>query len=489
MAPLRPARLHPHLFEIAAWPWLERLSGRIGRPVTLADVPENDWDSLLAPGFDYVYLMGVWHRSPLGRAIAREHEDLRQEYDRVLPGWTPDDVPGSPFSMSAYEPDARMGGWPGLGAARAALHARGARLIVDFVPNHTGFDCPWVATHPERYVLGREQDLHASPSAFRRVGGAIVACGRDPLFPPWTDVAQLNYFNPETRSAMRGVLREIAAHADGVRCDMAMLLLDEVFERTWRPVLRDDWPALAEPFWPEAIAGAPLLYLAEVYWDLEWTLQQQGFHFTYDKRLLDRLLDGAAAPVRDHLGADAPFRDRLARFIENHDERRSADAFETRLAAAATAVAMLPGLRVFFDGQFDGARLRVPVQLGRWPVEPSDTAVRDLYRRLMGAAADDLFHAGEWRLLPVRSESADAPIAWEWRLEDQWALVVINPSAREAFGRVALNPASDDETWLFEDLLDDRQYLRARADLTTDGLPVVLAAGHAHLFRVRAATA
>ena len=81
-------------------------------------------------------------------------------------------------------------------------------------------------------------------------------------------------------------LERIATMCDGVRCDMAMLILPDVFERTWgrRP----------EPFWPRTIervrkAAPSFLFMAEVYWDLEWELQQQGFNYTYDKRLYDRL--------------------------------------------------------------------------------------------------------------------------------------------------------------------------------------------------------
>ena len=195
----------------------------------------------------------------------------------------------------------------------------------------------------------------------------IIACGRDPNFPPWRDVAQLNYFNPDTRLAMAGELRTIAAHCDGVRCDMAMLVLNDVFERTWRDVLRDRWTAPDDEFWPETIRGLPkLLFLAEVYWDLEWTLQQQGFHYTYDKRLLDRLRGSTADDVRGHLRAEPDYSERMARFLENHDEPRSAASLAHRLPAAAAIFATLPGMRFYFDGQIEGRSIRTPVQLARW---------------------------------------------------------------------------------------------------------------------------
>jgi hypothetical protein len=133
-------RSHPHLFEISAWPWLERLSRAEHRDVTLATVPDRYWDRVAADGFDAVFLMGVWRRSPTGRAIARSERSLVAAYDRVLPEWTEADIPGSPYSVQAYEPDERMGGWDGLATARRALGRRHISLILDFVTNHTGFD-------------------------------------------------------------------------------------------------------------------------------------------------------------------------------------------------------------------------------------------------------------------------------------------------------------------------------------------------------------
>jgi hypothetical protein len=482
-------RRHPHLYELSAWPWLERLSRREGRVVTLADVPPADWNALASQGFDFVFLMGVWQRSAVGRDIARRDPDLRHEYDRALPAWSESDVPGSPYCIDAYVPEARMGGWAGLECARRELRARGVGLVLDYVPNHTGFDHPWVSAHPERYVLGTADDGRMRPGEFRRAGAHLVACGRDPFFPPWRDVAQLNYFNPETRAAMRGTLREIARHCDGVRCDMAMLVLTDVFERTWRHVLRDRWPRPSSEFWPEATREVPsLIYLAEVYWDLEWTLQQQGFHFTYDKRLLDRLRAAQGEDVRLHLTADAPFRDRLVRFLENHDEARSAAVFGTRLPAAATLAATLPGLRFFFDGQLTGARLRVPVQLGRWPDEPADPSIADLYRVLLTATGQPIFHDGEWQLLDV-SRVGDVPfpglIAYRWRLGRELAIVVVNVGDSPAEGHVAVAAdLPDGDEFDFHDRVGGETYRWGRQSLVSHGLYVRLLPGQAHVFVV-----
>ena len=466
--------------------------------VTLADIAADTWDDVVAPGYDLVFLMGVWERSPFGREIARADAALRREYDLALPDWTPDDVVGSPYCIRNYVPDARVGGWDGLIAAREALHGRGVRLVVDFVPNHTAFDHPWVSAFPDRYVRGSRDDAHARPGEFRlvdtREGPSFIACGRDPYFPPWRDVAQLDYFNAETRAAVIDVLRQLAGHCDGVRCDMAMLVVNDVFARTWP---RPGVTAPAGEFWPEAIAAVPgLTWVAEVYWDLEWTLQQQGFHYTYDKRLLDRLRaalvwqSGSVQAVRDHLGADAGFSARLVRFLENHDEERSASTFGDRLPAAAAGTMALPGLRFMFDGQREGRRVRAPVQLARWLDEPPNEGVRELYERLMAAVNEPIFHGGDWALLdvgPAGDATSDELVCWRWRCGDDLSVVAVNLGSGPAQGNVRIAghlPAG--AAFDFVDVLSGNTYRWQRAALDATGLYVRLNRGRAHLFQVTA---
>jgi hypothetical protein len=485
-------RPHPHLLEISAWPWLERLSREAGRRLTLADVPPVHWDRMAADGFDALFLMGVWRRSAIGRGIARTDAALVAEYDRVFPGWTAADVPGSPYSIQAYEPDDRMGGWTGLDAARRELRGRNIHLILDFVPNHTAFDHDWMEAHADRYVLGNADDYAEAPSEFRPTpDGRYVACGRDPYFLPWTDVAQLNYFNPDTRAAMQETLRTIAAHCDGVRCDMAMLVLNDVFGRTWRRLLRGEWPRPQDEFWTAATRAVPgLTYLAEVYWGREGTLLDQGFHFAYDKRLLDCLRSAdAGACVRHLLAGDPHHGARLARFIENHDEPRSAATLGGRLAAAAAMAATLPGMRFFYDGQFDGRRIKPPVQLGAWPEEPPDGSVRAMYDRLLPFASADLLHRGVWAMLPVSSAGDHTfwdVVAYRWRTAKDLAVIVSNPGDCQAQANVAI--AGDllpGEAFDFEDALTGARYRWTRESLEASGLYVRLEPGQAHLFHVR----
>lgn len=221
------------LYEISTLVWLGDLSHRHGRPVTLGDVPGEAWDSVALPGVDTVWLMGVWQRSPAGREIALRDPGLRASFREALPDVTGADITGSPYCVRDYVVDARLGGPDGLAAARAQLRARGLRLILDHVPNHVAPDHPWLTAHPDRLVRGTVDDLARAPADFIEAGAGIYARGRDPYFPPWPDVVQLNAFSEALREATVATLVSIGDQADGVRCDMAMLLMNDIVERIW----------------------------------------------------------------------------------------------------------------------------------------------------------------------------------------------------------------------------------------------------------------
>lgn len=488
------ARPHPHLYEINTWVWLEELSEKYARRVTLGNLPEEEWDALQTLGFDFVWLMGVWERSPTSRKIARAEPTLFPAYEEALPGWTPEDVVGSPYAIHAYIPDARMGTWRDVDLARAQLHARGLGLILDFVPNHTAPDHPWVRAHPDYYVQGTKEDFARDPAAFfgvtpPRGGTCYLARGCDPYFPPWTDTAQLNYFNPATRAALLGELRAMAAHCDGLRCDMAMLVLNDIFARTWGGHL-EGFERPATEFWPEAIAAAPgLVWLAEVYWDLEWQMQQLGFQFAYDKRLYDRLCHATPGEVYLHLKAEWDYQKGLVRFLENHDEPRAAVAFgNERLEAMGTLTGTLPGMRFYHHGQLEGRKQRWPVQLARAAPEAPDAQTRGFYERLLRISNEDVLHHGEWRLLgvePAGDRTCENLIAYRWRSAEAFKLVVVNLGSEQSQGQVPLADEIDASCdYDFFDQLNDVHYERKGEDLARYGLFVRLEAHHAHLFDI-----
>ena len=209
------------------------------------------------------------------------------------------------------------------------MQRHGLGLVLDYVPNHVAPDHRWLTERPECFLFGTDEELVSHPEAFVRTAAGVVANGRDPYFPPWPDVVQLNAFSPALREAVAETLIDIGGQCDGLRCDMAMLMTNEVFARTWGDRAG---PAPAADYWPTLIprvkgAHSDLLFIAEAYWDMEWTLQQQGFDLCYDKRLYDRLIGDPAESVRAHLQADGSYQERLIRFIENHDEPRAAATF------------------------------------------------------------------------------------------------------------------------------------------------------------------
>ena len=481
---------HPLIYEINTWVWLGELSREAGTRVELGTVPPAAWDAIAALGFDAVWLMGVWERSPAGLAVARANPDLAASWQRVLGEVGPGDVAGSPYCVRRYEVDEHLGGAAGLAGARAQLARRGIALLLDFVPNHVAPDHPWVTEHPEYLVTGTPADLAADPASFIRVGETVAALGRDPYFPAWPDVVQLDAFAPALRAAAADTVTAIAQQCDGVRCDMAILALTDVFARTWGD--RVGAPP-ATQYWAELVAAVRarhpgFRFVAEAYWDREWDLQQLGFDWCYDKRLCDRLVSGPAAAVRDHLGADLSYQRRLVRFLENHDEPRAAATFPPdRHRAAAVAAFTLPGARLFFEGQLEGRTVQLPVFLARRPEEPADTDLHAFYLRLLEALRDATLRTGAWELCPVEGWPGDDScadlVSWCWDGDPRW-LVVVNLGASTARGHLAVPwPDVAGRDWHLDDPTTGTSFVRAGDDLAT-ALYVELEPWSWHLLRV-----
>ena len=317
------------IYEINTWVWLTDLSRKSNAPVNLSSVPPAEWDAIAQYGFDAVWLMGVWERSPAGIAIANRDRNLMGDFLRALPDFRSEDNVGSAYCVRRYVSDQHLGGPNGLAIARQELAKRGMKLILDFVPNHMAPDSPWIVEHPEHFIQLDADHLQNEPAACARIGDKIFACGKDPYFPAWPDVVQVNAFEPGFRAAVIELLLGVAEQCDGLRCDMAMLLLNNVFNQTWRERAGE---IPTTEYWREVIAAVKrqhpqFLFIAEAYWDLEWELQQQGFDFCYDKRLYDRLEHDDVEGVRLHLNADLGYQQKLVRFIENHDEPRASVAF------------------------------------------------------------------------------------------------------------------------------------------------------------------
>jgi len=494
---------HPLVYEINTRVLLGELSRTEGKKVTLETLPDRVIDGWASLGFDAVWLMGVWTTGKRSLEIAASEPDLLKGYRQVLQDFRVQDVVGSPYAVRSYTVAPALGGASGLASIRRRLAKRGMGLILDFVCNHTARDHRWVSDHPEYYIQGEEGDDVQRPADFfsvtTKAGSKVVAFGKDPYFPGWTDTAQLNHFHPGMRRALIGKMEQIAEQCDGVRCDMAMLVLEDVFQRTWGATLASpDSSTTQGEFWKEAIAAVRaerpgFLFIAEAYWNLEWPLQQLGFDFTYDKTLYDRLLKEGATAVYEHLRAEMDYQRRSLRFIENHDEVRAARALSSPAwhCAAAALISTVPGMVLYHEGQMEGRNTRVPVQLGRRPDEPVSEQVQQFYRRLLEVVSSGPFRRGSWRLLHARAAwhenaSLNNFLAFLWQSGKEARLVVVNyaPLNGQCYLEIPLSEVKG-SAFEFRDLLSRAVFVRERSVLESKGMYFDLPPYGLHIFGVK----
>ena len=478
---------HPLLYEINTRCWLAELSARAGRQLTLADIPDPEFDSFQRCGFTHLWLMGVWS---LG-AHGKDHSERAYAGREAEFGCS--DVVGSPYAVTGYSVSRNLGGESALERFRRKLQVRGIQLILDFIPNHTAIDHPWVKLHPEFYVTsdvkrpGTLKPYRDAPRWF--------AHGHDGYGDPWVDALQLNYRNPALRQAMRGELLQIADKCDGVRCDMAMLALNDVVSRIWGGYPHEGEASSTE-FWAEAIGAVrqqrpDFVFLAEVYWDLEQRLQELGFDFTYDKGLYDLIVArdsiGAAQYVRSR---SADFLQRSAHFIENHDEKRIASLIDwEEHRAAALLIMALPGMRFLHEGQMNGARVHANVHFARRGVEEAENTVATFYQTLLEALQITAVGKGEWKVLTPRPAWADNPshanfILVQWQhAPEAFDLAVIQLAAHQSQCLASLEIASlGGGNWRFRDLLSEQVFERKGEELARTGLYLDLPPHGAQLF-------
>jgi glycosidase len=481
----------PMIYEINTWVWLHELSEKYKTPITLGSIPDAELDDIARIGADAVWFMGVWERSPAGIRIANQNKDILSDFYRTLPDYKPEDNVGSPYCVRQYRVDEHLGGPSELAVVRGKLMERGLNMILDFVPNHVAPDHPWVTEHPDYFISGTREDLQRAPHDYFEAGGKIIANGRDPYFPAWPDVAQLNPFNPNLRQAVIDTVRRIADQCDGIRCDMAMLLLNDIFARTWGSRAG---PSPSTEYWVDVISAihrdyADFKFIAEAYWDLEWTLQQQGFDYCYDKRLYDRIEHDNAESVLGHMHADLAYQNKLIRFIENHDEPRAAAVFSPeKEKAAAVVIATTPGAKLFHEGQFEGRHVRVPVFLGRRPDEPVDQSLQAFYSRLLQTVRNSQLLKGNWQLSPVDGWPNNLTyrniLAWNWQLNNQFMLIAVNLSDWKSQAHIHFPWANQEKSsWKLIDLLSDDVYERGGHDLNVNGLFVDLPAWNFHFLK------
>lgn len=330
---------------------------------------------------------------------------------------------GSPYSIRDYTAvDPALGTLEDFRALVDAVHARNMTIMLDLVANHTAWDHPWVEEHPEWYT--------------RDESGTIT----HPEGTDWTDVADLDYDNPEVRAAMREAMRFWVEEMDidGYRCDVAELI-----------------PA---DFWGEAIAELravkPVIMLAE---GAEPWLHEVGFDLTYAWSTYHALKEVWRGAPADTLAAIVaveeavyPPQSRL-RFTTNHDETAWDDTplalfggTEGAQAAAVIAVT-LPGVPLIYNGQEVGDPQRLPL-FEQVPIEwDRDPEMRAFYEDLLAhRAATPALRYGRFEPIP-HTASADV-LVFRRAYEGDAVTVAVNVRDRAVttdlpeLGRVDLPP-------------------------------------------------
>jgi glycosidase len=485
---------YPSLYQINTRVWLNGFSEDLGKPTTLDDIPDEELDQLVQMGFDWIWFLSVWTTGERGRKVSLENQGWRHEFEQTLLNLQEEDIGGSGFAIAGYHVSPNLGGDEALKRLRERMNKRGLKLMLDFVPNHMGPDHPWVEEHPEYFVSGTESELEQNPHSYTRVkqgqNEIVLAYGRDPYFAGWPDTIQLDYSNLATVKAMKDELLRISTQCDGVRCDMAMLILPDVFERTWGRKAESFWPAVTKAVrkrFPE------FCFLAEVYWDMEWTLQQQGFDYTYDKRLYDRLREGHTRSVREHFHAGLDYQNKLARFLENHDEPRISDTLgPDQHKAAALITFCSPGLRFFHQGQFEGRMKRISPHLIRAPHEPLNTDIREFYLELLTVIKMSVLRDGAWQLLEggpawEGNGSWDSFVSHAWQgPSGERIIIVVNYAQHQSQSYLRL-PFADlsGAQWRLQDLMSESCYGRDGNTLQSGGLYLDMQPWQYHVFEMK----
>ena len=482
---------NPKIYEINTWQWLYYLSEKYGQKITLENVPIEIIEKELTR-FDAVWAMGIWERSPKSKEIALQHKGILNECEKTLRYFSTNDIIGSPYAIHHYSVDSYFGGVKALEKFRELLAEYKILLILDFVPNHVARDHIWTLEKSNLFVKGDINDLLTKPDEFFSIGGEIYAHGKDPYFPPWTDTIQINAFSLDAREKALKTLQLIAKQCDGVRCDMAMLVMNDIFKNTWGervgpPPDKDYW----EDIIPSIKSDFPdFKFIGEVYWDLEWELIKQGFDFCYDKKLYDRLKEKNVDKIKEHLQADLNYQQHLIRFIENHDEQRAIKTLgEEPSMAAATLILTLLGGKLIFNGQMKGWEVHIPVQLRRGSDESDNEKVKRYYDKMMKII--DRFKIENWSLCEIKTIgggdlSYKNLIAYTWRKDDERKLIVINYSQNHSKAHVIIKDLKYGiKDWCFKDLYHNKEYVYNGKDLDEFGLYVELNPWNFHLFDIK----
>ena len=456
---------------------------------TLIDLPFEFFKELKALGVDYIWPLGIYEPSKESQKIAREMKELHRRYDESLPGWTIEDVIGSPYAIKSYSVSKSFGADRFYTKFKELLLKKfDLKIILDFVHNHVAIDNPIVKKHPEYFIHCVENnELKYSPDFYELKAGEktyFIAHGRDPYFPSWKDTLQLDYRSKSVQKFMINELLKLSKKCDGVRCDMAMLGLSNIFHNNWKNYqLPNDAVPSGKEFWREAIdkvkkKNPDFIFIGEVYWDCEKDLLDLGFDYVYDKKFYDLMVKQNILLINEYIKRAFTYGRNRFLFLENHDEPRSSLVFNLDyIKVLATLVYTLPSMKLIHAGQIEGKKYPHAIQLRRIYSEPLSGELKNFYLKLLFAIKSSTITNGYFKYLnplPAWEGSISHNNFTIFLYENEKMnidLVVLNLSPYQSQCKVKVESYNIvDKKFLIKDRLSDEEYLRDGNEMYYDGL-------------------
>lgn len=455
----------------------------------LSYIPDEFFADLKNLGVEFFWPLGIFEPSRDSRRISVEMKELHKKYYESLPDWKEEDVIGSPYAITQYKIAKSLGGEEDYKKFRLKLKNKfKLKIILDFVPNHFAIDSPIAQKHPDFFVKAPEDLRSINPYEYYSLKikdkEYLLAHGKEPFSPVWKDTLQLDYRSKKVREFMINELLKLSSKCDGVRCDMSMLLLSDIFFNNWKnnPLPQDYVPA-AKEFWFEAIKKVKnkkpdFVFIAEVYWSRENDLLELGFDYVYEKKLYDMLIDQPVDLVNEYIKKIFPYQRKRFLFLENHDEQRSAHIFPPdKLKAVATLIYTLPSMKLIYDGQLEGRKFHHAIQLKRLQKEVIDAELKNFYKKLLTGIKNSTIPNSYFKILQPMPAWEGNPafhnfIAYIYE-DDKLNkdLVVINLAPYQSQCKIKIE--SYDllgKKFLIKDRLSDEEYFRDGSEMFNQGL-------------------
>ncbi len=493
---------HRLVYQIDIREFIRRINITNKNKPTFFDIPNNFFENLRNLGIEFLWILGIYEPSKVSREISISMKELHTRYFESLPDWQVEDVIGSPYAITNYKISKEFGGEESYKKLRKLLLEKfDLKIILDFVPNHFAIDSPVVKKHPEFFIKASENLSKSKTNEFisLKIKGKeyLLAHGKEPYSPVWKDTLQLDYRSKKVRDFMIKELLKLSEKCDGLRCDMSMLLLSDIFYENWKDYpLPDDYVPLAKEFWFEAIKklkhkNPDFTLIAEVYWDRENDLLDLGFDYVYEKKLYNMILENSIGFINEYISRIFSYRKKRFLFIENHDEQRSAHLFQIeKLKAVATLIYTLPSMKLIYDGQIEGRKFYHALQLGRIQKEQESAELINFYKLLFSSIKNSTIKNGYFKILKPIPAWEGNPAFYNFIIylyEDDKMnkdLVVINLSPYQSQCKVKiLSYDLAGKRFLIKDRLSSEEYLRDGDEMLNNGLYLDLKPYQTQIFK------